>query len=183
MTKLYTVIIALCLMTCESYAQTPRMDTLVLSVYNTSQRFMLYPMPFGRQQLSEGFTAEMVRSLDTAHVLRPRPDSVGNLAPMWVTESVCGKVSTDLRGKVALLQFHPACDVSTQVLNAQNAGAATVVMIHTTNSRDSVRLSPTVQYIDFQRVTIPCYTVRRSLGDKIGQMLPSMVAGLLNSLN
>ena len=119
MTKLYSAIIAVCMTTCVGYAQTPRVDTIVLSVYNTSQRFMLYPMPFGRQQPTDGFTAEMVRSLDTANVLRPRPDSAGNLVPVWVTESVCGKVSADLRGKVALLQMNPACDVSTQVLNAQ----------------------------------------------------------------
>jgi hypothetical protein len=175
MTKLYIVTIAVCMVTSTIYAQTPRVDTIVLSVYNTSQRFMLYPMPFGAATPANGFTAEMVVSLDTINVLRARPDSAGNNVPIWVTEHVCGKVSADLKGKVALLQLNPACDISTQVWNAQQAGASTVVMIHTTNNRDSVRLSPTAQYIDFQRVTIPCYTVRRSLGDKIGQMLPSRV--------
>jgi hypothetical protein len=116
----------------------------------------------------------MVASLDTFHVLRARPDSAGNQVPMWVTEHVCGKVSADLKGKVALLQLNPACDLSTQVLNAQTAGAATVVMIHTTNNRDSVRLLPTAQYVDSQRVTIPCYTVRQGIGDKVRMMLPSM---------
>jgi Secretion system C-terminal sorting domain/PA domain len=156
-------------------AQAPRVDTIVLSVYNTSQRFMLYPMPFGKATPTSGFTAEMVASLDTVNVLRERPDSVGNNVPRWVTEHVCGKVSADLKGKVALLQLNPACDLSTQVLNAQTAGATTVVMIHTTNNRDSVRLSPTAQYVDSQRITIPCYTVRQGIGDKVRMMLPSMV--------
>jgi Secretion system C-terminal sorting domain/PA domain len=160
---------------CAVHAQMPRQDTIVLSVYNTSQRFMLYPMPFGAATPASGFTAEMVVSLDTVHVLRERPDSAGNPVPRWVTEHVCGKVSADLKGKVALLQLNPACDLSTQVLNAQTAGATTVVMIHTTNNRDSVRLSPTAQYVDSQRVTIPCYTVRQGIGDKVRMMLPSMV--------
>jgi hypothetical protein len=136
---------------------------------------MLYPMPFGKATPTSGFTAEMVASLDTVNVLRARPDSAGNNVPMWVTEHVCGKVSADLKGKVALLQLNPACDLSTQVLNAQIAGATTVVMIHTTNNRDSVRLLPTAQYVDSQRVTIPCYTVRQGIGDKMRVMLPSMV--------
>ncbi|MEY4937973.1 MAG: Secretion system C-terminal sorting domain [Bacteroidota bacterium] len=175
MTKLYWVIIAVCMVTSTIHAQTPRVDTIVLSVYNTSQRFMLYPMPFGKVTPASGFTAEMVASLDTVNVLRDRPDSAGNPVPRWVTEHVCGKVSADLKGKVALLQLNPACDLSMQVLNAQTAGATTVVMIHTTNNRDSVRLSPTAQYVDSQRVTIPCYTVRQGIGDKVRMMLPSMV--------
>jgi Secretion system C-terminal sorting domain len=174
MAKLYFVIILVMMMTSPFYAQTQRVDTIVLSVYNTSQRFMLYPMPFGKATPSNGFTAEMVASLDTVNVLRARPDSAGNNVPMWVTEHVCGKVSADLKGKVALLQLNPACDLSTQVLNAQIAGATTVVMIHTTNNRDSVRLLPTAQYVDSQRVMIPCFTVRQSIGEKMRMMLPSM---------
>jgi hypothetical protein len=163
------------MVTSAAYAQNQRVDTIVLSVYNTSQRFMLYPMPFGKQKPSDGFTAEMVASRDTVNVLHERPDSAGNNVPMWVTEHLCGKVSSDLKGKVALLQLNPACDISTQVWNAQKAGATTVVMIHTTNSRDSVRLPLTLPYADSQRVTILCFTVRQSIGAKMGLMLPSMV--------
>ncbi|MEO0042472.1 MAG: hypothetical protein RL329_1920, partial [Bacteroidota bacterium] len=152
MTKLYWVIIAMCLVTSVSYAQTPRVDTIVLSVYNTSQRFMLYPMPFGKATPASGFTAEVVASLDTVNVLRARPDSAGNNVPMWVTEHVCGKVSADLKGKVALVQLNPACDLSTQVLNAQAAGAVRVVMIHTTNNRDRVQLPATGVYPAASRI-------------------------------
>jgi hypothetical protein len=174
MTKLDMVAIAICVVTSIADAQPPRVDTIVLSVYNTSQRFMLYPMPFGKATPVNGFTAKMVASLDTVNVLRARPDSAGNNVPVWVTEHVCGKVSADLKGKVALVQLNPACDLSTQVLNAQNAGATMVVMIQTTNNRDSVRLSPTAQSVDSQRVMIPCFTVRQSIGEKMRMMLPSM---------
>jgi hypothetical protein len=72
MTKLYTVIIALCMMISGLYAQNPayQVDTVVLSVYNTSQRFLLYSMPFGQRKPDDGFTAERVASLDTVNVLR-----------------------------------------------------------------------------------------------------------------
>jgi Secretion system C-terminal sorting domain/PA domain len=176
MTKLYTVIIAFCMMTSGLYAQKPayRVDTVVLSVYNTSQRFMLYSMPFGQRKPDDGFTAEMVASLDTVNVLREVLDSAGNKVPMWVTEHVCGQVSANVKGKVALLQMNPACDVSTQVLHAQKAGAVTVIMVHTTNNRDSVML-PRQPYADAEQVTIAGYTVRQGIGEKIGLMLPSLV--------
>jgi hypothetical protein len=175
MTKLNSVIIGLMMMTRLLYAQMPRVDTIVLSVYNTNQRFMLYPMPFGSQRVPSGFTASMQPSHDTVNVLRSRPDSSGAPVFKWVTEHVCGKVSAEVKGNVALLELNPACDVSTQVFHAQEAGATTVVMVHTTDSRDSVRLPQSAQYVDAQRITIPCYTVRRSMGAKIGTMLPSMV--------
>ena len=44
-------------------------DTTVLSVYNNNQRFMLYPMPFGKSKPDKDFTAEMVIALDTINVL------------------------------------------------------------------------------------------------------------------
>ena len=44
-------------------------DTTVLSVYNNNQRFMLYPMPFGKTKPDKDFTAEMVIALDTINVL------------------------------------------------------------------------------------------------------------------
>jgi Secretion system C-terminal sorting domain/PA domain len=175
MTKIKIVIIALCLITHVAFAQTPRVDTIVLSVYNTSQRFMLYPMPFGSPTPPAGFTAEMVASLDTVHVLREVPDSAGTNVPTWVTERVCGKIAADLTGKVALLPLNPACDLSTQVLNAQNAGASRVVLIHTTNNRDSVQLPITGVYPAASRITIPCYTVRQGIGEQMGLLLPSMV--------
>ena len=46
-------------------AQAPKRDTVVLSVYNNNQRFMLYPMPFGKNKPDKEFTAEMVMAYDT----------------------------------------------------------------------------------------------------------------------
>jgi Secretion system C-terminal sorting domain/PA domain len=183
MTKLYMVAIAVCMVTSAVYAQ--RVDTLVLSVYNTGQRFMLYPMPFGKAKPDSIYTTEMVLALDTLNVLVEQPDSLGNLVSVWGVSRSCGKLSADVRGKIALLSMLPSCDVSTQVLAAQNAGALSVVMIHTTNHRDSVVL-PRQPYAVAEAITIPCYTVRSGIGDKIRAMLPSLaslqvVEGLVGS--
>jgi hypothetical protein len=175
MKQLYFVATLVLVATSQVLAQTPRVDTIVLSVYNTSQRFMLYPMPFGSPTPPAAFTAEMVVSLDTVHVLRAIPDSAGTQVPMWVTERVCGKITADLTGNVALLPLNPACDLSTQVLNAQNAGASRVVLIHTTNNRDSVQLPVAGVYPAASQITIPCYTVRQGIGEPMGLLLPSMV--------
>ncbi len=40
-------------------AQAQRRDTVVLSVYNNNQRFMLYPMPFGKDRPDIDFIAAM----------------------------------------------------------------------------------------------------------------------------
>ncbi len=51
-------------------AQSNKKDTVVLSVYNNNQRFMLYPMPFGKNKPDRNFVAEIVMALDTIHVLQ-----------------------------------------------------------------------------------------------------------------
>jgi hypothetical protein len=42
---------ALCLVCALGTAQAQKKDTVVLSVYNNNQRFMLYPMPFGKNKM------------------------------------------------------------------------------------------------------------------------------------
>jgi hypothetical protein len=79
---------------------------------------------------------------------------------------------------VALLHLNTACDISTQVLNAQEAGALAVIIIHTTNKTDSVtlpKLTGRERYADGNKVKIPCFTVRKEIGAKLTGMLPSLV--------
>jgi hypothetical protein len=168
------------------HAQTAKRDTIVLSVYNTNQLFMLHPMPFGKGKPEADFTAPMLVVLDTINVLKAdiEPDSTGHYPLHWATEHSCGKRPTDsLTGKVALMYMNLDCDISTQVLMLQNAGAIAAVFIHTTNNRDSVALpkhSPKYPYADSSKVRIPCFTVRSGIGDKITMMLPSIV-GIQNT--
>ena len=165
----------------QIYAQAQKRDTVVLSVYNNNQRFMLYPMPFGKDKPDIDFTATMVVAYDTVNVLKTatEQDTSGAYPQHWATERVCGKpYPNDLKGKVAILYAKRGCDISTQILNAQNAGAMVAIVIHTTDNRDSVTLprrSDLFPYLDSSRIDIPCFTVRQGIGNKLMTMLPSIV--------
>lgn len=160
-------------------AQSTKKDTTVLSLYNNNQRYVLYPMPFGKDRPDKDFVAEMVFAIDTIHVLKDdtKRDSMERFPKKWFMERSCGKVPKNVKGKVALLNFNAACDVSTQVYNAQEAGALAVIVIHDTNSKDSVVLpkkSATVKYDNDSKVKIPCFTVRKEIGMTLLQMSPSL---------
>jgi Secretion system C-terminal sorting domain/PA domain len=160
--------------------QAQKRDTTVLSVYNNNQRFMLYPMLFGKDRPDKDFVAEMVFAIDTIYVLKDdiKRDSTGKIRKKWQMERSCGKVPQNVKGKVALLNINATCDISTQVYNAQEAGALAVIVIHTTNSKDSVTLpkkSNTIKYDNDNKVKIPCFTVRKEIGMNLLQMSPSLV--------
>ena len=180
MKKYLTTTLILLTIATTTYAQTAKKDTVVLSVYNNNQRYMLYPMPFGKDKPDKDFTAEMVVALDTINVLQTatQKDTSGRYPKRWMTQRKCGKLPTNVKDKVAILYLNKDCDISTQVLNAQEAGAKTVILIHTTDNRDSVTLpkkSASIRYDDDIKVKIPCFTVRLGIGEKLTQMLPSLV--------
>ncbi len=155
-------------------------DTVVLSVYNNNQRFMLYPMPFGKNKPDKNFVAEMVMSLDTINVVQigTQRDTANKFPKRWITTRQCAKVPKNVKDKVALLDINTTCDISTQVYNAQEAGALAVIIVHTTNNTDSVtlpKLTGREQYVDGNKVKIPCFTIRQVIGTKLKGMLPSLV--------
>ncbi len=180
MIKNSILIFFLCGVAVTTWAQSNKKDTVVLSVYNNNQRFMLYPMPFGKDKPDKHFTADMVLALDTVHVMEvsTRRDTANKFPKRWMTRRQCGKVPTNVKDKVALLDINTDCDISTQVYNAQEAGALAVIVIHTTNSTDSVilpKLTGQQRYADGNKVKIPCFTVRKVIGDKLKGMMPSLV--------
>jgi hypothetical protein len=133
-----------------------------------------------KEQTDNHFTAEMVLALDTVNTLQTSTtrDSSGKFPKRWVTTRRCGKLPKNIKGKVVLMPINTTCDISTQVLNAQNAGALAVIIIHTTNNKDSVilpKLTGNARYIDENKVKIPCFTVRNVISAKITDMLPSLV--------
>jgi Secretion system C-terminal sorting domain len=154
-------------------------DTVVLSVYNNNQKYMLYPMPFYKKWPDTSMVVLMEALHDTAQVMRQSmvSDSSGKKPMRNVIDRQCSRLTGDVKGKVALLRMNPACDVSFTCLLAQRMGAKMVVMIHTTNSVDSVTLvkknKHTYAYQD--SIKIPCYTVRNEIGNSLMQMLPSLV--------
>ena len=180
MTKYIFIGLLLMTIAATTYAQSEKKDTVVLSVYNNNQRFMLYPMPFGKDRPDNDFTADMVIAADTINILETstKKDTSGKFPQRWMVKRSCGKLPNNVKDKVALLYLNKDCDISTQVLNAQTAGAIAVIVIDPTDNKDSVALpkkSLTVQYENDSKVTIPCFTVRKSIGEKLTQMLPSLM--------
>lgn len=154
-------------------------DTVVLSVYNDNQKYMLYPTPFHRKWPDTSLVVPMIMLYDTLNVMRESltTDSASQKPMTMVVERLCDKMSGEAQGKVALVRMNPHCDPSLTFYLAQRQGAKVVVMIHTTNSRDSVTLpkakKPTYAYRD--SITIPCFTVRNEIGDRLMRLLPSLV--------
>jgi len=156
-------------------------DTIVLSVYNTNQRFMLYPAPFGGAIGKTKLLTDLVAAYDTVMVRKEdtRKDTsrVPSTQKRFIisTERGCNKIEGDVKGKVAIISYNPSCDISKQMYVAQSKGAKAVVIIHSSNSKDSVWLDYKKNYDYAKQITIPCYTVRNEMGVKISQMLPSLV--------
>ena len=137
-------------------------------------------MPFGKDRPDKDFTAEMVVVLDTVNVSETstKKDTSGKYPKQWLVQRKCGKLSTSVRDKVALIYMSKDCDVSTQVLMAQDSGAVVAIVIHTTDNRDSVAMpkkSGKIKYDNDNKVKIPCFTVRKGIGEILTQMLPSLV--------
>jgi hypothetical protein len=98
-------------------------------------------------------------------------DSLGRQRRKWVTTYQCGKISKNVKDKVALVSLR-ACDPTLICFNAQRAGAKAVIFIHTANHRDSLQV-PTGAFVD--SIRIPCYVVRRDIGNVLSALLPSAV--------
>ena len=88
-------------------------------------------MPFGKDRPDKDFVAEMEFAIDIIHVLKDdtKRDSTGKIPKRWRMERSCGKIPKNVKGKVALLNINAACDISTQVYNAQEARAWAVIVI------------------------------------------------------
>ena len=168
------------LLNAQNMAQNKK-DTIVLSVYNTNQRFMLYPAPFGGAIGKTKLLTDLVAAYDTVMVRKENTQrdtaKVPSTQKRWLisTERGCDKIEGDVKGKVAIIQQNAACDISKQMFLAQSKGAKAVVIIHNTNSKDTVWLDYKQTYAYAKQITIPCYTVRSDMGVKISQMLPSLV--------
>ena len=155
-------------------------DTVVLSVYNNNQKFMLYAAPFGAKMGSTEILEQMHSGFDTVLVVQksPRKDTSGKYPSRIIAVRKCEVLKGNIKDKVAIVRINSDCDASVICMNAQRAGAKAVIIIHTTNNKDSVTLPATPAkgiYIYKDSLKIPCFTVRNAIGDKLLQMLPSLV--------
>jgi hypothetical protein len=160
----------------QMFAQAPaptRTDTVLLAVFNTSSKFRLKHAGFGlRTPSSRELLTQMVLAHDTVMTNQVvGVDSLGRQRRKWVTTFQCGKISKNVKDKVALVPLR-ACDPTLVCLNAQRAGAKAVIFMHTANHQDSLQM-PTGAFVD--SIRIPCYVIRRDIGKVLSALLPSAV--------
>jgi hypothetical protein len=177
-------------------AQTPdslRADSVLLSVFNTGAKYRLTPATFAPRTTGEEILTEMVEVQDT--VIR-FVETAGNgttfMPPLLieqlsdsmrlaleaqklmrpvVTHKCEKQITADVKGKIVLMTLG-TCDPSLMCLNAQRAGAKAIILIHPNNNRDSIKL--TIGAFK-DSLKIPCYTVRREIGERMSALMPSQV--------
>lgn len=117
---------------------------------------------FGTPLTTTGITGEVVAALDA-------PDSSGSAAS---TLDGCTALTngSQVAGKIALVN-RGACEFSTKVLNAQNAGAVAVIIANNA----ATGLPGMGAGVDAPRVTIPSLGVQQSTGNAIRAELTALV--------
>lgn len=176
-----------------TYCAAQATDTIELSVLNTGVKYRLIVAAFGKPQTGAELLTDMVFVHDTvvsyvvtpsdgtsfmpAKLLVKMPDSLRRAFQSQkkmkpVITNRCDKpITTNVKDRVVLMQLG-ACDPSVMCLNAQNAGAKAVVLIHSSNKIDSILLKKMAGRAE---IKITCYTVTRATGAKIAALLPSHV--------
>jgi Secretion system C-terminal sorting domain len=176
-----------------TYCAAQATDTIELSVFNTGVKYRLVVATFGKPQTGAELLTDMVLVHDTimsyvatgsngttflpATLLAKMPDSLRRafqaqklMKPVITTR--CDKpITANVKDKVVLMTLG-TCDPSVMCLNAQNAGAKAVVLIHPSNNLDSILLK---KGPGRDELKITCYTVTRATGTKIAALLPSHV--------
>ncbi len=176
-----------------TYCAAQATDTIELSVFNTGAKYRLIVATFGKPQTGAEWLTDMVFVSDTVMsyvatgsngttflpptLLAKMPDSLRRafqaqkiMKPVVTTR--CDKpITANVKDKVVLMELG-TCDPSVMCLNAQNAGAKAVILIHSSNNLDSILLK---KGLGRDELKITCYTVTRATGTKIAALLPSHV--------
>ena len=159
-----------------SQAQSAQADTFYLSVYNTGARIEITPAEFGGK-VTENILGTMVRAFDTVMVLKANGaiDSTGKKRIRHEAERRADKISKGIKDKIVVMELNKDVDVTQTCINVQRGGAKAIILVHTSNKKEDIKLKYLGIYKD--SVRIPCFTVRNALGDSLWSILPS-VAGI-----
>ncbi len=159
-----------------SQAQSVKADTLYLSVYNTGARIEITSADFGGK-VTQDLIGTMVRAFDTVMVLKANGaiDSTGNKRLRHEAERRADRISKDIKDKIVVMELNKDVDVTQTCINVQRGGAKALIIVHTSNKKEDIKLKKLGAYADSLR--IPCFTVRNTLGDSLWSILPS-VAGI-----
>jgi Secretion system C-terminal sorting domain/PA domain len=170
MKKILTI--ALSLFTIISHAQ--QADTTTLAVLNTGRNFIVTAADFGVAP-TEDLIGEMVMAFDTVMVLKAdsKSDSSGKKMITHQLERRSNKMSSNLKDKIALIDFNKDYDVTQMCINIQRAGAKALIIIHDSNDKKLYKLLKKGIFKD--SIKIPCYTVPFNRKDNISELLPTVV--------
>lgn len=159
-----------------SQAQSVKADTFYLSVYNTGARIEITPADFGGK-VTQDLMGTMVRAFDTVMVLKANgvTDSTGKKRLRHEAERRADRISKDIKDKIVVMELNKDIDVTQTCMNVQRGGAKALILIHTSNKKEDIKLKKVGIYVDSLR--IPCFTVRNASGDSLWSILPS-VAGI-----
>ncbi len=153
-------------------AQTP--DSSQLAVFNTGRNITVLSADFGAA-LTQDLIGEMVMAYDTVMVLKAHTakDSSGKYPMRYQTERRATKISSHLKGKIAVIDYNKDYDVTQMCMNVQKAGAKALIIIHESNDKRVYKLAKKGIYKD--SIRIPIFTIPNKKGGEIQQLLPSMV--------
>jgi Secretion system C-terminal sorting domain/PA domain len=170
MKKILTI--ALSLFTIISHAQ--KADTTTLAVLNTGRNFIVTEADFGVAP-TQDLIGEMVMAFDTVMVLKEhtKKDSSGKKMMIHQLERRANKISSNLKDKIALIDFNKDYDVTQMCINIQRAGAKALIIIHESNDKKLYKLLKKGIFKD--SIKIPCYTVPFNRKDNISELLPTVV--------
>jgi hypothetical protein len=168
------LIVALSLVAFVCHAQSRRVDSSTLAIHTSGRNFTVTAADFGSIP-TEDLMGEMVMAYDTVMVMKAdtKADSSGKKPMLRATERRATKMSNNLKDKIALIEYNKDADVTQTCLNAQKAGAKAIIIIHESNEKKLYKLVKKGLYKD--SITIPCYTVPNKIGDKITELLPTMI--------
>jgi hypothetical protein len=167
-----TTLLFLCTLWQSAAAQTA--DSSQLAVFNTGRNITVLSTDFGAA-LTEDLIGDMVMAYDTVMVLKAHSakDSTGRYPKRYQIERRATKISNNLRGKIAVIDYNKDYDVTQMCLNAQKAGAKAVIIIHESDDKKLYKLGKKGVYKD--SIRIPVFTIPNKKGEQIQQLLPSMV--------
>jgi Secretion system C-terminal sorting domain/PA domain len=157
-----------------STAHSQRADSSTLAVFNTARNFTVLSADFG-SAITQDLIGEMVMATDAIMVLKEhtQADSSGKKPMRYQLERRADKISSNLKDKIAVIDFNKDYDVTQMCLNVQRAGAKALVIIHESDDKKIYKLLKKGLYKD--SIRIPCFTIPNNRGGHIVQLLPSMV--------
>jgi Secretion system C-terminal sorting domain/PA domain len=203
MLKYITIIIAITGWIDLKAQTTVSADTIYLATYNTGAQFQLKRAPFGEKKPKLDVVKPMVFAEDSIEVKKnvlaknakipdiadlrikltendkrgatPQPPSQIEIDKAKANKGkrTCEIYTRELDSNMALLDFDKGCDPTYKCFQAQKAGAIGVIVISDNDKKDSVALVKG-KYADSLR--IPCFSITRSQGESLRNILPSQVA-------